>query len=224
MTPPSVLSVQVGRPRDVEWRGEVVNTGIFKDPVEGSVRVRVLNLDGDEQADLTVHGGPDKAVYAYPNEHYAPWRAELPELAFPPGAFGENLTTAGMLEDEVRIGDRLRIGSAEFVVTQPRMPCYKLAVRFQRPDMLKRMLRSGRTGFYLRVLHEGTLAPGDRIEHVPAGADAITVTDVVRLYTVDADNRELLERAVQNAVLPAGWRSYFQTRLWNADGEAGQHE
>jgi len=175
-----VLSVQVGRPRDVEWRGEVVNTGIFKEPVHGPVIVRWLDLDGDEQADLTVHGGRDKAVYVYPSEHYPLWRKELPELEFPFGAFGENLTVDGLLEDEVRIGDRLRIGTAEFVVSQPRMPCYKLAVRFNRTDMLKRLLRSGRTGFYLRVLEEGVLTAGDAIERTPAEADAPTIDAVVK--------------------------------------------
>ncbi len=212
-----VLSVQVGRPRDAEWRGEVVSTGIFKEPVEGPVTVRHLNLDGDQQADLSVHGGPDKAVYAYPSEHYAAWRKELPEADFPWGAFGENLTTEGLLESDVRIGDKLRIGTTEFIVTQPRMPCYKLAAKFQRADMLKRLLRSGRTGFYLRVTKEGSLTAGDPIERTPAEPGAITVAEVVNLYTWDADNRELLERAVKNAILPEAWRAHFRTRLWDAD-------
>jgi len=175
-----VLSVQVGRPRDVEWRGEVVNTGIFKEPVHGPVIVHWLDLDGDEQADLTVHGGANKAVYVYPSEHYPLWRKELPELEFPFGAFGENLTVDGLLEDDVRLGDQLRIGTAEFVVTQPRMPCYKLAVRFNRTDMLKRLLRSGRTGFYLRVLEEGVLTAGDAIQWTRAQADAPTIDAVVK--------------------------------------------
>lgn len=173
-----VLSVQVGRARDVEWRGEWVNTGIFKHPVSGPVIVRYLDLDGDEQADLTVHGGRDKAVYVYPSEHYPLWRKELPELEFPYGAFGENLTVDGLLEDDVRIGDLLRIGTAEFVVTQPRMPCYKLAVRFDRTDMLRRLLRTGRSGFYLRVLKEGVLTAGDAIERTPAPDGAWTIAEV----------------------------------------------
>ena len=177
-----VLSVQVGRPRDVEWRGEVVNTGIFKQPVHGPVIVRYLDLDGDEQADVTVHGGRDKAVYVYPSEHYPLWRKELPELEFPFGAFGENLTVDGLLENDVGIGDLLRIGTAEFVVTQPRMPCYKLAVRFDRTDMLKRLLRSGRTGFYLRVLKEGLLTAGDAIERTAADGEAPTIAEVVKGY------------------------------------------
>lgn len=178
----SLLSVQVGRPRTVEWRGEVVSTGIFKEPVNGPVIVRFLNLDGDEQADLTVHGGRDKAVYVYPSEHYPRWQKELPELEFPYGAFGENLTVEGMLENEVRIGDRLRIGTAEFVVTQPRMPCYKLAVRFDRVDMLKRLLRTGRSGFYLRVLKEGVLTAGDAIEWTRTSEDAATIAEELRRY------------------------------------------
>ena len=212
-----VLSVNVGLPRDVEWRDKVVTTGIFKEPVRGPVVVRYLNLDGDQQADLSVHGGPDKAVYAYPSEHYAAWRKELPDSEFPWGAFGENLTTEGLLENDVRIGDKLNIGTTAFIVTQPRMPCYKLAAKFQRADMLKRLLRSGRTGFYLRVTKEGTLTAGDPIERTAAEAEAITVADVVDLYTVDADNRELLERAVKSAVLPEAWRAHFRTRLWDAD-------
>ena len=177
-----VLSVQVGRPRDVEWRGEVVNTGIFKQPVHGPVIVRYLDLDCDEQADLTVHGGPNKAVYVYPSEHYPLWRKELPELEFPYGAFGENLTVDGLLENEVRIGDELRIGTAEFVVTQPRMPCYKLAVRFDRTDMLRRLLRSGRTGFYLRVLKEGIVTAGDEIGWTRADRATETIAEVVREF------------------------------------------
>ena len=175
-----VLSVQVGRPRDVEWRGEVVTTSIFKEPVHGPVVVRYLDLDGDEQSDLSVHGGRDKAVYVYPSEHYPLWRKELPELEFPFGAFGENLTVDGLLEDQVRIGDVLRIGTAEFVVTQPRMPCYKLAIRFDRTDMLRRLLRTGRSGFYLRVLREGVLTAGDAIEWTRADARAPTIDDVLR--------------------------------------------
>ncbi len=144
-----VVSLNVGLPRIVEVEGGSVLTSIFKEPVGRRLRVTRLNLEGDQQSDLTVHGGVDKAVYAYPSEHYEEWRRELPDVDFSWAAFGENLTIEGLLED-VRIGDRFRIGSAEFVVTQPRLPCYKLAIRLGRKDVLKRMLRSGRTGFYLR--------------------------------------------------------------------------
>jgi MOSC domain-containing protein YiiM len=156
-----IVSIQVGLPRTVQWRGELIETAIFKSPVAGRVRVGRLNLDGDRQADLTVHGGADKAVYVYPSEHYAWWKEELPGVALPWGSFGENFTTEGVLETSTRVGDVLRAGSAEFVVTQPRMPCYKLNVRFGRPDMVKRFLRGGRPGLYLAVLREGDVGAGD---------------------------------------------------------------
>jgi MOSC domain-containing protein YiiM len=207
-----VLSVNVGLPREVEWRNEVVATAIHKAPVAGPVEVRRLNLVGDRQADLSVHGGPDKAVYVYPSEHYAFWRDELPAVALPWGAFGETLTVEGLSETELRVGDELRIGTAEFIVTQPRLPCYKLNVRFQRPDMVKRFLRSGRTGFYLAVLREGHIAAGDTVAVIPTDRSAIGVTEVVTLYTKKGANGELLQRALATAALPDSWRDYFQAR------------
>lgn len=173
-----LLSVNAGLPREVQWRGKAVRTSIFKAALPGRVRVTSLNLEGDRQSDLSVHGGAGKAVYAYPSEHYAFWRKELPRIDFPWGAFGENLTTEGLLEDEVHIGDRLRAGSAEFVVTQPRMPCYKLAIRFGRPDIVKRFLRSGRSGFYLAVLRQGDVAAGDPVELVAGDGRRISVAQV----------------------------------------------
>ncbi|MFO0950522.1 MAG: MOSC domain-containing protein [Isosphaeraceae bacterium] len=211
-----VVSLSVGRPREVEWEGETVLTSIFKEPVGRRLRVSTLNFEGDEQSDLTVHGGVDKAVYVYPSEHYEEWRRELPEIEFRWAAFGENLTTEGLFED-VRIGDRFRIGTAEFVVTQPRLPCFKLGIRFGRMDMLKRMLRNGRTGFYLAVTAEGEVGAGDVIEPVERLAEGLTVADVVRLYTVDAKNQELLRRATQTPRLPDGWKDYFRKRLWDPD-------
>jgi MOSC domain-containing protein YiiM len=210
-----VLSVNVGLPREVEWRNEAVSTGIYKVPVSGPVEVRRLNLAGDRQADLSVHGGPDKAVYVYPSEHYAYWREELPGVPLPWGAFGENLTVERLTESEIRVGDVLRIGTAEFVVTQPRLPCYKLNVRFQRPDMVKRFLRGGRTGFYLRVIKEGYLTAGDAIEVVPTDRSAIRVTEVVTLYTKKEDNSELLQRALATPALPQSWRDYFREQRAN---------
>jgi MOSC domain-containing protein YiiM len=174
-----LLSVNVGQPREIEWRGELVRTSIFKEPVRGRVRVATLNLEGDRQSDLSVHGGTDKAVYAYPSEHYAFWRKELPGIEFPWGAFGENLTTEGLREDKVRIGDRLRVGSVEFAVTEPRMPCFKLGIRFNRPDIVKRFLRSGRTGFYVAVLRQGDVGAGDEIELIEQGESQPSVADVV---------------------------------------------
>ena len=184
-----ILSVNAGHPREIEWRGEVVRTSIFKEPVTGRVRVATLNLQGDEQSDLSVHGGTDKAVYAYPSEHYIFWRKELPGIEFPWGAFGENLTTEGLREGEVRIGDRLRAGSAEFVVTQPRMPCFKLAIRFNRPDIVKRFLRSGRTGFYLAVLREGDVGAGDAIELLDQDESRVSIADAVSKYQSPDDAR-----------------------------------
>ena len=210
-----VISVNVGMPRPVEWNGRRVMTGIFKEPVSGSIRMRRLNLDGDRQADLSVHGGPDKAVYVYPSEHYPFWRGELPghELAW--GAFGENLTSEGWWEDEVHIGDRFRIGTAEVVVTQPRMPCFKLGIRFGRNDVIPRFLESGRPGFYFRVLQEGDVAAGDAMERITEDPRRVTVVDLVRLY-LDRDGeigRDLLERAAQVEALPRSWSEHLLRRL-----------
>jgi MOSC domain-containing protein YiiM len=207
-----LLSVNVGTPVRLRTpKGREVRTAIWKQPVEGRVAVQGVNVEGDRQADLRVHGGPDKAVYAYAREDAAVWEQDLGrELGA--GAFGENLTTEGLLEPTVRIGDALRIGTSEFVVTQPRMPCYKLNVRFQKPDMVKRFLRAGRSGFYLSVSKEGRLQAGDRIELVPAGGNPIGVSDVVTLYTARRDDQELLQRAIDTPALPESWRDYFQRR------------
>jgi MOSC domain-containing protein YiiM len=212
-----LLSISVGLPREVEWRGKTVRTSIFKAPVSSRVRVGQLNLEGDQQSDLSVHGGFEKAVYAYPSEHYAFWRAELPGIDLPWGAFGENFTTEGLLENAVHIGDRLRAGSAEFVVTQPRMPCFKLGIRFGRPDMVKRFQRGGRTGFYLAVLREGEVAAGDSLEFMARDEHGVTVADVVGLYVADAASQDALRRVSELPALPAGWRDYFRKRLWDPD-------
>jgi len=208
-----VLSVNVGPPREVSWKGRVVTTGFFKEPVEGRVMMRTLNLDGDGQADLTVHGGPSKAVYLYPAEHYEYWRAELPDMDLPWGSFGENLTTEGLSEDAVNIGDRFRIGSAEVMVTEPRMPCYKLGIRFGRDDIIKRFLASRRSGFYFAVLQEGEIGAGDAIELISRDDNNITVADITELYAGDKDNLEMLHRAVQIEALPEKWRGYFQLQI-----------
>jgi MOSC domain-containing protein YiiM len=212
-----LISVNVGMPREVVWRRRRVKTAIWKEPVTGRVRVHRLNLEGDRQSDLSVHGGPDKAVYAYPAEHYEYWRREGVAAELSWGGFGENFTTEGLLEGDTRIGDRLRVGSAEFLVTQPRMPCYKLGVRFGREDMVKRFLASGRTGFYLAVLREGEVESGDSIELLARDEHEVTVADIVALYTHDAHNQELLKRAVDLPALPAGWRDYLHKRLWEPD-------
>ena len=212
-----VVSINVGLPREVEWRGKTVRTSIFKEPVPGRVWVERLNVEGDRQSDLTVHGGADKAVYAYPAEHYAFWRENLPGMDLPWGAFGENFTTEGLIEDSVRIGDQLRVGSAEFVVTQPRMPCFKLGIRFGRPDMAKRFLRSGRTGFYLAVALEGEVTASDTVTLIARHDPAISVAAIVGLYTADAVNQDLLRQASELPALPEGWRDYFRKRLWEPD-------
>jgi MOSC domain-containing protein YiiM len=212
-----VLSINVGLPRELEWRGKVVRTSIFKAPVAGRIRVSRLNIEGDRQSDLSVHGGADKAIYAYPSEHYAFWRREIPGADFPWGAFGENLTTEGLLEDKVHIGDRFRAGSAEFIVTQPRTPCFKLGIRFNRPDMVKRFLHSGRSGFYLSVAQEGEIEAGDPLDLVAADHSHITVADVAGLYAADDANQDLLRRASELPSLPEGWREYFRERLWKPD-------
>ncbi|WP_026073137.1 MOSC domain-containing protein [Nodosilinea nodulosa] len=208
-----LTSVNVGLPRDVIWKGKTIKTGIFKDPISARVMVRSLNLDGDGQADLTVHGGADKAIYVYPFEHYDYWRSELPDTELTPGIFGENFTVTGLQEEDVNIGDRFQIGAVNLIVTQPRMPCYKLGIRFGRPDMVKRFLDSRRTGFYFRVLQEGEVEAGDAIEQTSRDSNNITVADITRLYVREQTNPELLRRATQLEALPASWRDYFQEQI-----------
>jgi MOSC domain-containing protein YiiM len=207
-----LVSVQVGLPRMVNWRGEAVSTGIFKQPVAGSILVRTLNLDGDQQADLSVHGGPEKAVYGYPAEHYAFWREQLgEELAW--GSFGENLTTRGLDEETLQIGDRLRVGGAELIVTQPRLPCFKLNVRFNRPDMVRRFLASRLTGFYFAVAHEGLVAADDAITLLARDSGGVSVADITRVFAFEKDDWATMERIVAVPALAEGWRSYFAERL-----------
>jgi MOSC domain-containing protein YiiM len=208
-----LISIQVGQPREVTWRGKTVTTGIFKEPVDGPVMARTLNLDGDAQADLSVHGGVTKAVYAYPSEHYEYWRNELPDVEFAFGKFGENFTTEGLVENEVFIGDRFRIGDAELMVTEPRMPCSKLAVKFQRPDIVKRFLASRRSGFYFAVTREGEVEAGDPIEKLGRDGSDVSVADIVRLYAFEKDDVDTLRRAIRLEPLPESWRGYFQHQL-----------
>jgi MOSC domain-containing protein YiiM len=211
-----LVAVSVGLPRDIEWRGEIVRTSTFKDPVPGRRRVSMVNIEGDRQSDLTVHGGPDKAVYAYPSEHYDWWRGELPGITLEWGAFGENLTTEGLVETEVSIGDRFRVGSAEFAVTQPRMPCFKLGARFGRADMVKRFEQAGRNGFYLRVLREGDIGAGDGIEPLSRDGRGLSVSQAARLHSGALVDPALLALASEHPGLPAGWRARFRKRLESA--------
>ncbi|MET0645301.1 MAG: MOSC domain-containing protein [Pyrinomonadaceae bacterium] len=211
-----IISLQVGRPRLVVWNGQTVSTGIYKTPVEGRVMLRTLNLDGDRQADLTVHGGVNKAAYVYPSEHYEYWRGELPDTELPWGMFGENFTTEGLDESSVHIGDRFRLGSAEVTVTQPRLPCHKLGVKFERADILKKFLASGRSGFYFSVRREGEVAAGDRVELIGRDENNVTVADILRLYVRDKDDVETLRRAVAVEALPESWREMFRQQLAKA--------
>ena len=208
-----IISLNVGRPRLVSHNGEPVSTGIFKEPIATRVMMRTLNLDGDRQAELSVHGGPNKAVYVYPAEHYEFWKGEFPEMDLPWGMFGENLTTTDLLETEINIGDKFRIGAAEVMVTQPRMPCYKLGLKFGRADIIKRFLQSERTGFYLAVLQEGEVGVGDELELIERNTPDVRVNDITRLYTREKHNTALLRRAIAVEALPESWRDYFQDRL-----------
>ena len=208
-----IVSVNVGLPREVSWQGKLVTTGIFKKPVNGPVMMRMLNLDGDGQADLTVHGGASKAVYAYPSEHYDYWRTELPGIDLPWGMFGENLTTEGLLEEVVYIGDKFRIGEAEVIVTEPRMPCYKLGIKFGRADIIKRFLASRRTGFYFAVVREGMVGAGDAVELIGREQHEISVADITRLYAFEKDDLKGLRRAIEVEALPENWKGYFRHQL-----------
>lgn len=210
-----LLSLNIGLPRDVDWHGKTVTTGIFKEPVTGRVALRTLNLDGDRQADLSVHGGAHKAVYCYPSEHYEYWRREL-DRQLPFAMFGENCTTSGLLEDAVHIGDEFSIGSARVVVTQPRMPCFKLGIRFQSDDIIKRFLDSGRSGFYLAVVHEGEIGAGDAVTPVARDPEAVRVSDINRLYVAKSytrDDAATIHRAERVAAFPESWKRHFRDRL-----------
>lgn len=216
-----IVSVNVGLPRELPWHENKVTTGIYKQPINinvngGRVALRTLNLDGDRQADLTVHGGPNKAVYCYPREHYDYWKKELPGRELPTAIFGENFTTEGLLENAVHLGDRFSVGSAEVIVTQPRLPCYKLGVRFQSEDMVKRFLASGRSGFYLAVTREGEVGAGDDFKVIARDPNAVSIADANRLYNADSytdADVDLLQRALQVVALPEGWKEDFRDRL-----------
>ncbi len=216
-----VVSVNTGLPREIEWGGKTITTGIFKEAVRSRLTLRTLNFEGDGQADLSVHGGAVKAAYAYPDEHYDFWRVELSSPGWPWGMFGENLTTHGLDESTVWIGDRFRIGSAEVMVTQPRLPCYKLGIKFGREDMPRRFLASGRTGFYLAVLREGDIGAGDAIECVGREENSLSISRSVQLYFAEdcsEDDVRDLRAAVGLKPLSEGWRARFRDRLKRSRG------
>lgn len=220
-----LVSLNVGLPREVTWHGMAVSTGIFKQPVEGRIVLRRLNIDGDRQADLSVHGGKDKAVYCYPlQQHYEYWKKELPGRELKPAVFGENFTldidnvseNGSLPEDLIHIGDRFSIGSAEVVVTQPRLPCYKLGIRFQMDDMVKRFLASGRSGFYLAVTREGEVGAGDQMTPLSQDPNAVPVSAITRLYIAKRysnDDLQMVQRVLRVAALPESWKEYFRERL-----------
>ena len=215
-----IISVNVGLPRLLAGQGTTFKTGIFKSPVHGPVIVRTTNLDGDRQADLTVHGGPNKAVYAYPSEHYPDWQTELQDSNLPWGSFGENLTTEGLIEAEVFIGDRYRIGSATLKVTTPRLPCFKLAAKFKREDIIKRFVQNGRSGFYFSVLEKGEVAAGAEITLIGRETQTLSVADVNRLYTSASPDAETLKRSLEIQSLPQSWRDRFRARLGEIESSA----
>ena len=203
-----LLSVNVGLPREVLWNGKMIETGIYKEPVQGRITVRVLNLDGDKQADLTVHGGPFMAVYAYPAEYYDHWRAEFPGQELPWGSFGENLAISGLNDENVHVGDVFEIGTARFQVTQPRMPCFKLGIKFEDQGMVKRFLDARTNGFYFRVLQEGDVGSGDSVNIVSRDEQKVRVRDIVEIY-VGNGNPELIKRAVLVEALPDSWKEHL---------------
>lgn len=211
-----LLSVNTGLPREIIWHGQSVLTGIYKDPVSGRIPLRKLNLDGDRQADLTVHGGEYKAVYCYPIAHYDYWRKQFPGRDLPMGSFGENFTLESELEDSIHLGDRFSVGSAEVVVTQPRLPCYKLMIKFDVADMIKRFFSSGRSGYYVLVAREGEVGAGDEVRRIARDPNGIPVSDITRLYVAKrytAQDRATIQRALQIPALPDSWKDHFQERL-----------
>ena len=221
-----LISVNTGLPREVKWHGRMVTTAIFKEPVAGRVALRKLNLDGDRQADLSVHGGECKAVYCYSLAHYDYWKKDLPGRELPMGMFGENFTLGddgdGLKEESIYLGDRFSVGTAEVVVTQPRLPCYKLGIRFKSDDIVKRFLASGRTGFYLAVVREGDVGAGDEMKVMAQEANAVAVSEITHLYVVKRYGEKEI-RAVRRALrveeLPESWKEYFRERLRQAGAD-----
>lgn len=216
-----LVSLNCGLPREVRWRGQSVTTSIYKEPVHGRVALRTLNLDGDRQSDLTVHGGEYKAVYCYPIEYYGYWQSELPGHSFPYGSFGENFSVGGLVrdglaEDSIYVGDQFSVGSAEVIVTQPRLPCYKLGIRFGSDDMAKRFLQSRRTGFYLAVTREGDVGTGDELILLSHDPDSVPISEITRLYVekkYDPEDARQARRAMAVKALSDSWKTYFQEKL-----------
>lgn len=216
-----VLSVNVGLPRRIKFQRQNISTGIFKSPVGRRVKLGRMNFEGDKQVDLKVHGGEYKAVYSYPSEHYSYWRTKLERSNLPFGMFAENLTTEGMFEDEVNIGDEFKVGSARLVATQPRMPCYKLGSRFGNMNRVKEFMASGRPGIYFKVHDEGEIGPGDGIELIRKDENRVTVKDKVKLYLRSNTGEEsnTIRRGLRIKYLPNGWRTHFESQFKVSSGE-----
>jgi MOSC domain-containing protein YiiM len=206
-----IVSVNIGQPREIQMNGRVVLTSIFKAPILGRVAVRRHNIEGDRQSDLRVHGGPYKAVYAYASEHYQYWKQQLPQADLSWSSFGENLTLEGLVEEDAHIGDAYQVGSAILTVTQPRMPCFKLNLRFGRSDMVKRFWNSGFSGIYFSVTEEGHLEAGAKIELLERQTKSVSVADVVRLYKGEVHDEELFQRMLQ-APLHGSWKQEIRER------------
>ncbi|HET7005277.1 MAG TPA: MOSC domain-containing protein, partial [Candidatus Binatia bacterium] len=213
-----LLSVNVGLPREIPWRGKTVHTAIWKDPVQGRRMVRRLNIDGDRQGDLEGHGGEHRAVFVYQIESYRYWQDRFGRSDFTHGQFGENFTVDGLSDDEVCVGDRYRIGEALFEVTQPRVTCYRVGIRMNEPQMAALLTSSGKPGFYLRVLQEGEVESGDEIVKVAEGPEHMSVAEINALLYLPGHSRQQLERALRIPALSAGWRTSFQAFLQQESG------
>ncbi len=205
----------VGKPIEADFNGKTITTGIYKEQVKGLVRVEKTNIVGDQQADLTVHGGINKAVYAYPIEHYQFWKKERSDLSFRPGVFGENLSISGVDEETICIGDRLRLGEVELSVTSPRMPCYKLGIKLKDPGFVRDFMKAEKNGFYFKVEQEGEIASGMQIEKVSTDGYGLKISEVIQLYGSRKNEKALLEKAINSPSIPADWRDYFEVRLRN---------
>jgi len=216
-----LLSVNVGLPRDIEWRGRIVHTGIWKEPVHGACRVRRLNLEGDGQGDLNGHGGEQRAVFVYQIESYLYWEERLSRSDFTHGQFGENFTVEDLPDDEVCIGDRYRIGTAAFEVTQPRVTCYRVGIRTNEPQMPAFLTSSGRPGFYFRVIEEGEVQAGDPIVLISRGPEQMTIAEVNALLYSSHHPRDQLERALRIPALSPGWRGSFEALTRSQDAQPG---
>lgn len=208
-----LLSIHIGQVREVKYNGRMTTTGIFKQEVNGPKNVSFLNIEGDKQADLTVHGGENKAVYAYPAEHYDYWEEKRPDLEFYPGVFGENLSITGLKEKDVCVGDVYKIGSVVFSVTTPRLPCFKLGIKMGDPTIIRDFLLANKSGFYFKVLEEGIIEPGDAIEKVSNDGYGLSITELVALHSTEKQNKELLQKAINSPTLQDDWRDDFEVKL-----------